>query len=108
MGFSNVFVKVEPTRDEINALSGPTVLEFGTDWCGYCEDAQPLIAQAFAGHPKITHIKIEDGRGQALGRSFGIKLWPTLLFLKDGREVARLVRPQNVHVILKAMRRIER
>jgi thioredoxin 1 len=108
MGFSNVFVKVEPTREDIEALRGPTVLEFGTDWCGYCEAAQPLIVQAFVAYPNITHIKIEDGRGRLLGRSFGVKLWPTLLFLKDGREVARLVRPQNTHVISRAMRRIEK
>jgi thioredoxin 1 len=108
MGLSNAFVKVEPTRDDIDALRGPTVLEFGTDWCGYCEDAKPLIAQAFAAHPNIAHIKIKDGRGRPLGRSFGVKLWPTLLFLKDGREVARLVRPQNEHVISRAMRKIER
>lgn len=38
-------------------------------------------------------MKIEDGRGRPLGRAFGIKLWPTLVFLRDGVEVARVVRP---------------
>ena len=35
----------------------------------------------------------EDGPGRPLGRSFRIKLWPTVVVLKDGQEVARVVRP---------------
>ena len=41
----------------------------------------------------VTHLKIEDGRGRPLGRSFGVKLWPTLVLLRDGQERARVVRP---------------
>ena len=43
----------------------------------------------------MQHIKVEDGPGQPLGRSYRVKLWPTLIFLRDGQEVARLVRPQG-------------
>jgi thioredoxin 1 len=106
MVFSNCYVTKEPARDEIEAQQAPTVLEFGTDWCGYCQEAQPFIAAAFVDCPQITHIKVEDGRGRPLGRSFGVKLWPTLVFLKDGKEVARLVRPQGAAVILAAMKQI--
>jgi thioredoxin 1 len=108
MAFSKVFVKKEPTREEIDALCEPTVLEFGTNWCGYCQEAQPFIAKAFAAHPRIAHIKVEDGRGRPLGRSFRVKLWPTLVFLKDGREAVRLVRPESLQAIEQAMQKIER
>jgi thioredoxin 1 len=107
MTFCKEFVKKEPTREEIDALCEPTVLEFGTDWCGYCQDAQPLIAKAFAVHPGILHIKVEDGPGRRLGRSFRVKLWPTLVFLKDGKEAARLVRPESMQEIAQAMQKIE-
>ncbi len=106
MALSNEFVTKEPTRAEIDALDAPTVLQFGTAWCGYCQAAQPFIAEAFAAYPQICHIKVEDGRGRPLGRSFGVKLWPTLVFLKDGKEVARVVRPQNAAEISAAMRQI--
>ena len=106
MALSKEFVTKEPTRAEIDALNAPTVLEFGTAWCGYCQEAQPLIAAAFADHPQVSHIKVEDGRGRPLGRSFGVKLWPTLVFLKYGKEVARLVRPQDAAEIGDAMRQI--
>jgi len=91
------YATTAPTRDEIDSLTGATVLEFGTDWCGYCRGAQPLIADAFARHAaqheNVSHIKVEDGPRRPLGRSFRVKLWPTLVFLRDGVEVARVVRP---------------
>jgi thioredoxin 1 len=82
------------------------LLEFGTSWCGHCRRAQPLIAEALAAHPGARHLKIEDASGKRLGRSFGVKLWPTLVFLSDGKEVARLVRPPGVEPILEALERI--
>ncbi|MFI4926927.1 MAG: thioredoxin family protein [Burkholderiales bacterium] len=95
-----------PTRGEVDALAGPTVLEFGTGWCGWCRGAQPLIAQALADHPGLRHLKIEDGPGRSLGRSFRVKLWPTLVFLKDGQEVARVTRPGSADEIRDALARL--
>lgn len=52
----------------------------------------------------MQHIKVEDGPGQPLGRRrYRVKLWPTLVFLRDGAEVARLVRPQAVQDIRQAL-----
>ncbi|MDB5874695.1 MAG: thioredoxin domain protein [Ramlibacter sp.] len=101
------YVEVEPPRAEIDVLEGPAVLEFGTPWCGYCRAAQPLIAGAFEGHADVRHIKVEDGSGRRLGRSFGVKLWPTLVFLKDGVEVARVVRPQGLEPVRQALDQID-
>ena len=83
------------TPAEAQALPGATVLEFGTNGCGWCQGAQPAIAQALQGHAGLRHLKIEDGKGRPLGRAYGVKLWPTLIFLKDGHEVARVVRPDT-------------
>lgn len=85
----------EPTRAEIDAATGPAVLEFGASWCGICQGTRPLIDEVLASHRDVPHRWIEDGKGRPLGRSFGIKLWPTLVFLRDGKEVARLVRPRE-------------
>jgi thioredoxin 1 len=85
-----------PSRAEVDALEGATVLEFGTDWCGYCRRAQADITNAFNAYPQeFRHLKVEDGPGRRLGRSFKVKLWPTLIFLRDGVEVARVVRPTD-------------
>jgi thioredoxin 1 len=94
------------TRADIDALRGPAVLNFGTNWCGFCIAAQPLIDRALASHPDMPHVKVEDGSGRALGRSYRVKLWPTLVFLRDGQEVDRVVRPGDVGAIEKALARI--
>jgi thioredoxin 1 len=93
----------EPKREEVDQLEGPTLLEFGNAWCGYCRAAQPLLASALADHPHLRHLKIADASGRRLGRSFGVKLWPTLIFLRDGREAARLVRPGDAGAIREAL-----
>ena len=97
---------IEPSRGEIDSIEKPLVIEFGTDWCGYCIAAQSLIASALFLHPQIRHIRIEDGPGRRLGRSFRVKLWPTLIFVRQGQEVERLVRPADARIIEQALGRI--
>jgi thioredoxin 1 len=84
-----------PTREEIDATPGAVLLEFGTGWCGHCQRAAPAITQALKDQPAVQHIKVEDGPGRRLGRSFRVKLWPTVIAIKDGVEVARAVRPER-------------
>ena len=100
------YATTAPSRDEVDALAGATVLEFGTGWCGWCRAAQPLIAEGFAAHPDVRHIKIEDGPGRPLGRSFRVKLWPTLIFMKDGQEVARVTRPGSAEEVREAFAKL--
>ena len=92
-----------PTRAEVEALPGLTLLEFGTDWCGHCRAAQSPVAEALAQQPQWQHLKVEDGPGRALGRSYRVKLWPTLLVLRAGQELARVVRPTAVQDVLAAL-----
>ena len=97
----------EPSRAEIDADQGATMVEFGASYCGHCSAARPLIAAALAGHPQVRHVKVEDSPGRRLGRSFRVKLWPTLIFLRQGREVSRLVRPAGSSVIEQALAQID-
>jgi thioredoxin 1 len=94
-----------PTRDEVERWRGVAVLEFGTDWCGICRAAQPAIREGLSGRDDLKHVKVEDGSGRPLGRSFGVKLWPTLVFLRDGKEVARVVRPERAQDVAEAAQR---
>ncbi len=94
-------------RSDLDAMAGPAVIEFGASWCSYCQAAQPIIASALAQYPDTPHIKIEDGKGQRLGRSYAVKLWPTLIFLRDGIEIIRIVRPSDTALITDALSKIQ-
>jgi thioredoxin 1 len=107
MTMNKTYTSNEPARDEIDKLDGAAVIEFGAPWCGYCIGAQALLSSAFAEHPRVRHLKIEDGKGRPLGRSFRVKLWPTLIFLKNGKEVSRLVRPSDAKMIGQALAQID-
>lgn len=85
----------EPSRDEVDQMTGAVLLEFGADWCGHCQALQSELAEALAAQPEIRHIKIEDGKGKPLGRSFRVKLWPTLVFLRDGQVLKQVSRPSS-------------
>ena len=92
MGYTAEYADREPTRAEIDALEGPVVVEFGAPWCPHCIARQPILAELLNQLPEVRHVKIYDGKGRPLGRSFRVKLWPTLVFMRDGvarRQVAR-------------------
>jgi thioredoxin 1 len=93
----------QPERSEIDAMAGPVALEFGTDWCGYCRGAAAAIREAMLEDPAVKHVKVEDGPGRKLGRSFRVKLWPTVVVLMNGHEVARVVRPTDVDEVRRAL-----
>ncbi|MET0541134.1 MAG: thioredoxin family protein [Variovorax sp.] len=94
------------TRTDVDRLDGATVVQFGTNWCGYCQRAEPLIDTGFEKHDTVRRIKVEDGSGLPLGRSFQVKLWPTLVFLRDGKEVTRVVRPTDADEVARALAQI--
>ena len=94
------------TREEVGQLKGSTLLDFGNSWCGYCARTRPLVDAALRDHPGVRHIRVADASGRRLGRSFGVKLWPTLVLLQDGVETARLVRPTDPGEIGEALGKI--
>ena len=96
MPYQSTYRPEAPERSEVDVIPGLLLLEFGANWCGHCQAAQPAIQSVLAKHPDLDHRKIEDGPGRRLGRSFRVKLWPTLILLRDGQEIARTVRPATV------------
>lgn len=59
------------------------VLKFSATWCGPCR----VLAQTLKDVEGITNIDIE--KDQETARKYGIRSVPTLVFLKDGKEVHR-------------------
>lgn len=95
MPFEPSYREDAPTREEIDQSSGPLLLEFGANWCGHCQSLSPTVETLLKEFPQVQHLRIADGPGKKLGRSFRVKLWPTLIYLRDGEVVDQLVRPSG-------------
>ena len=59
------------------------VLKFSASWCGPCR----VLAQTLKDVEGITNIDIEKDRETAI--KYGVRSLPTIVFLKDGKEVHR-------------------
>ena len=97
------FGHTDLTRADVEQWPGTALLVFGADWCGHCQAAAAPLTQALAQHPGVRCARVEDGPGRPLGRSFKVKLWPTLVWLRDGQEVARVVRPTTTDELLRLL-----
>ncbi len=102
MAFVATYNPDEPGRDFVDSVTEPLVVEFGANWCGHCQRLQPELAALFKKYPQVRHIKVEDGKGKPLGRSFRVKLWPSLIFMRHGKVLCQLARP-TVEEVAKGM-----
>jgi thioredoxin 1 len=98
MTFDATYRESALTREELEQTTGPVVVEFGANWCGICGGFTPQAEEEFAPFEQVQHIRVEDGPGKRLGRSFRVKLWPTFVFLRDGQVVDQVSRPTRQQV----------
>ncbi len=69
--------------------AGNVVIDFYADWCNPCKRMSPLIDNVAATMPEFTFIKINRDYFLDLAKTFNITSIPTLIFLKDGKEIGR-------------------
>ena len=70
----------------------PMVLDFWAEWCGPCRMVSPIIdelAQEYEGRVVIGKMDV-DNNDEVVGQ-FGIRNIPTVLFLKNGEMVDKIV-----------------
>jgi len=101
MSFASQYLDPEhaPTREQLNQRKGLVLVEFGTAWCGHCNAAASAVKSLLARSPDVEHVKVEDGPGRPLGRSFRVnKLWPNFVLMRGGTVVHQLARPSRTEL----------
>ena len=92
--------------EQVERSTTLVLLDLWAEWCGPCHMLAPTIAQLsseLAGRVKVAKLNIDENPRTA--SRFGVRSIPTLLVLKDGKEVDRLVGVQPKQEIV---RRLER
>ena len=69
--------------------TGDVILDFYADWCNPCKRMSPLIDAVAALLPQYTFIKINRDLFMDLAKKFNITSIPTLIFLRNGKEIGR-------------------
>ena len=92
---------------EVEQSSAPVLLDMWADWCGPCHMLAPTIDQLsseMAGRVKVAKLNIDENPGTA--NRFGVRSIPTLLVLKGGKEVDRLVGVQPKQEIVRRLENV--
>ena len=81
---------------EFNVTSGLYVVKFWATWCGPCRVLTPTINKLDEEFENIKFLSVDVDQVPALAQKFKIKSLPTLLFIKDGEVVNKII---GVHLI---------
>jgi thioredoxin 2 len=92
---------------EVEQSPTPVLLDLWADWCGPCHMLAPTIDQLsseMAGRVKVAKLNVDENPGTA-GR-FDVRSIPTLLVLKRGKVVDRLVGVQPKQEIVRRLEKV--
>jgi len=83
----------ERTFDEaLAANQGLVMVDFWAEWCGPCRAIAPVLEElAEASQGRVTLMKVNVDENPGLAARYGIRSIPTILFVKGGTVVDRMV-----------------
>jgi thioredoxin 1 len=92
-------MEVQLTSENFESLKNgaqPLVVDFWATWCGPCRMVGPVISELAKEYDgKITVGKCDVEECEDLAMEFGIRNIPTIIFIKDGQVVDKIVGAQS-------------
>lgn len=88
IGYTGLADAIARTRE----TGKPLVIDFWAPWCGPCRALAPIVGEVsdeLRGKVNFAKIDVEENGEAAL--EYGVMSIPTLIVVKDGREVNRIV-----------------
>ncbi|XP_051149760.1 thioredoxin H-type 1-like [Andrographis paniculata] len=67
------------------------VIDFTASWCGPCRFIAPLLTELAKKHPQIIFLKVDVDQLKQVSADYKVEAMPTFVFLKDGKEIHRIV-----------------
>ena len=87
-----VELTLENYEKEVVNAKLPVIIDFFADWCSPCQMMKPVfeeVSQKFEG--KLNFLKLDTQAEEGLAAKFNIQGIPSLLLLKDEKEIGRIV-----------------
>ncbi len=81
----------ENFNQEIMMNTGVALVDFYADWCGPCKMVSPIVDEIAEEYSEVKVGKVNVDENPELAVSFGVVSIPTLVVMKDGKELTRIV-----------------
>ena len=88
---SVIHITADSYEEEVVKSDKPVLIDFWAPWCGPCQMMGPVFEDLSKEIPDIKFVKVNTDEEPAIASQFKIQGIPALLFVKDGKEIKRIV-----------------
>ena len=81
----------ENFESEVLQSDKTVLIDFYADWCGPCKVLSPIVEEFASENPDIKVVKVNVDEAQNLAINYEVMSIPTLVVIKDGKEVNRTI-----------------